>query len=466
MKTENDLKTFFEPRGVAIVGARRSPGFGHGTPQLLQDRGWKDRLFLVNPKGGEIDGMEVYLNISDLPESVDLGIVIIPAPFVPNALVELGEMGIRHIVIESAGFGEAGSKGKALQEEIIRIREKYNLRIIGPNCIGLINNVNGFCTTLILPEAFPLGNTSIIAQSGVFGNILLDKMYLLEQYVSKAITLGNRIDVNECEMLEYLHHDPETKLIVLYLEGAANGRLLADTLSQVTPDKPVLVLKSGRTEQGRAATASHTGSMSGVDSLYQGMFNQTGAIRAETLDELMILSRVFATQPLPKGNRLGVVTGSGSMGALATDAAVSEGLELPTPTDDTIRQVKEKAPEWMNVKNPLDVGPSGQFVTALTALVQDADIDMVLGIITFPHSVFRKYTAEGLTSILAFGDLPAIRKLAPEKPFLICVVGHDDIASAVVANAGSQTPVLTSPEMAAKSLATLWRYQQWKNDNK
>ncbi|MBT4639467.1 MAG: hypothetical protein HOC09_11635 [Deltaproteobacteria bacterium] len=459
------LGTFFEPQGIVLVGARSSAGFGYDIPLIMKERGWGDRLYLVNPKGGELHGKTVYEKVADVPDPADLAIVIVPAVHVHQALTDIGERGIRHVIIETAGFGEAGDKGIQLQEAARQVMVRYQLRIIGPNCIGLVNNTNGFCSAAILPEAFPPGNISIIAQSGVFGNILLDKFCLLNLKVSKAITLGNRMDVNECDMLDLLHQDPDTAVIVLYLEGAADGPRLKETLARVTADKPVLVLKSGRTEQGKNATASHTGSLSGVDSSYNGMFNQTGAIRATSLAELIAMTSVFSTQPLPKGNHLGIVTGSGSMGALATDEGVDCGLTVPFPTEETVDKVRADAPDWMNVKNPLDVGPSGLFRPAIEAMVQDSGMDMLLAIITIPHAVYRKIiTSQELVRML-YGDLKEIRKLAPEKPFIACVVGHDEIKKDIETLAGDQIPVFDSPEIAVKALSRLWQYQKARNSD-
>lgn len=456
------IVTFFEPKGVVIVGARSSRGFGYGVPLILQTRGWGDRLYMVNPKGGELHGKPLYKRVADVPDPVDLAIVLVPASHVPKVLREIGERGIRHVIIETAGFGEAGDEGKVLQVEIKKAQVEAKLRVIGPNCIGLVNNSNGFCSAEILPEAFAPGNIGIIAQSGVFGNILLDKFCLMNLNISKAITLGNRLDVNECEILEYLHQDPATEVIVLYLEGAADGRRLREVMAKVTADKPVLVLKSGRTAQGKLATASHTGSLSGEDHLYNGMFGQTGAIRAEGLTELIALARMFSTQPLPRGNRLGVVTGSGSMGALATDMAVDSGLQLLPPSEATVSKVKEVSPGWMNIKNPLDVGPSGIFQQSITALVQDEGMDMVLGIVTIPHAPYSMMAQEGNPALMIYGDLKAIRALAPEKPFVFAVVAHDQIRDDIIEIVDPKTPVFDNPEIAVTALAMMWQYRQWK----
>jgi len=459
----NGIGTFFEPKGVVVVGARSSQGFGYGVPLILMNRGWGDRLHLVNPKGGELHGKPLHKSVSEVPDPVDLAIVLVPAPHVPGVLREIGKRGIGNVIIETAGFAEAGDEGKALQVEIKKAQEEAKLRVIGPNCIGLVNNSNGFCSAEILPEAFGLGNIGIIAQSGVFGNILLDKLCLMGLNVSKAITLGNRLDVNECEILEYLHQDPATEVIVLYLEGAADGRRLREVMAKVTADKPVIVLKSGRTEQGKAATASHTGSLSGEDDLYAGMFSQTGAIRAEGLIELIALARMFSTQPLPSGNRLGIITGSGSMGALATDQAVDNGLQILPPSEETVKKVKEVAPNWMNVKNPLDVGPSGLFQQGITAMAQDPTIDMFLGIVTIPHAPYSMMAQGGNPALSIYGDLKAIRALVPEKPFVFSVVAHDDIRDDVLEVAGTETPIFDNPEIAVITLAKMWQYRQWKN---
>jgi len=299
----------------------------------------------------------------------------------------------------------------------------------------------------------------VIAQSGVFGNILLDNLYQKGLYISKAVTLGNRMDVNECEILDYLHEDPDTKVIMMYLEAAADGRLLRDTLERVTRDKPVLVLKSGRTGAGRQATASHTGSMSGEDELYEAVFAQSGAIRARSLDELVDMARVFSTQPLPAGNRLGITTSSGSLGALATDAAIEDGLELPPLDPASVEKVRDVAPQWMNVRNPLDVGPSGQFLPAMTALLTDAHIDMVLSIAVMPYAVFREFKQRGVAVKDWLGTAPELRDLAPHKPVILCSIGDQGFVSDLDEAVGPTVPVLTSPESAARSLAALHRYK-------
>ena len=461
-----DLCPFFTPRSVVIVGARRSPGFGFILPLAMQRQGWGERLYLVNPAGGELHGMPLYPKVADVPGDPDLAVVIGPAPVVPQALTEIGERGIKHVIIESAGFTEIGERGRALQEQAKEAAAGQGIRVIGPNCVGIINTANRLSTVEVVDEAFTPGPVSVIAQSGVFGNILLDGLYQKGLYISKAVTLGNRMDVNECEVLDYLHRDPDTSVIMMYLEGAADGRLLRETLDRVTRDKPVLVLKSGRTGAGRAATASHTGSMSGEDELYEAMFRQSGAIRARSLDELVDMARVFSTQPLPAGNRLGVMTSSGSLGALATDAAIETGLELPPLDPASVEKVRSIAPEWMNVRNPLDVGPSGQFLPAMTALLDDDNIDMVLSIAVMPFAVFREFMQRGISVRDWLGTAPELRDHAPHKPIVLCSIGDQGFISDLDEAVGPLVPVLTSPETAARSLAALYRYKTMRDARK
>lgn len=454
----HELTPFFEPRGVALVGARRSGGFGYGIPIVLERFGWSNRLYLVNPSGGELHGLPVYGSVGEVPDPVDLAVVIVPAPAVPGVLEEIASRCIRHAIVESAGFAEVGGTGKELQEEAKAVAVSRGLRVIGPNCVGVVNTANRLTTVEVIDEAMVPGKTAIIAQSGVFGNVLLDMLPQYGLHVSKAVTLGNRMDVNECDVLDYLKTDPETATVMMYLEGASDGRRLKEKLAAITGEKPVLVLKSGRTEVGRAATASHTGSLSGTDRMYDALFDQTGTVRTETLEELVETTRVFSTQRLPLGNRLGIVTSSGSLGVMATDTAVARGLSVPPLSGATAEAIRAEAPDWMNVKNPLDVGPSRMFETSLKTLVADPDINMVLAITIIPFVVFRDLSSRGYLETSWFGDIASLRAANPSKPFAVCAVGHHDFVTRMREISGPDVPVFVSPEPAARALASLYRY--------
>ncbi len=458
-----NLQNFFEPQGVVLVGARRSFGFGYGIPPFLQKQGWGNRLYLVNSSGGELHGQHVYRRVRDVPSFVDLAIIIVPAGAVPGVMEEIGERGIRSVIIETAGFAEIGERGMALQEKVKTITMQYRMRVIGPNCVGVVNTENKFCSVELIEESLAPGPLSIIAQSGVFGNILLDHLPQYGLLISKAVTLGNRVDVDESDVLDYFARDPMTRVIMVYLEGTENGKRLMQSLAQVTQKKPVLILKSGRTEAGKRATASHTGSMSGEDHIYRAAFAQAGAIRAESLSQLIDLARVFTTQPCPKGNRLGIITTSGSLGALATDVAVSSGLTVPPLSSLMVKRVREISPDWMNVKNPLDIGPSGIYGKLLPMLLADPGIDMVLAIMVIPYVAVKSFKSAGMTARDWFGDIASIRERYPDKPLLSVVVGHPAYVDDITSLCGRSVPVFTSPEPAAHALATLWSYPKARN---
>jgi len=461
-----NLQNFFEPQGVVLVGARRSFGFGYGIPLFLQKQGWGNRLFLVNSAGGELHGQKIYKRVQDVPSPVDLAIIIVPAEAVPGVMEEIGEQGIKSVIIESAGFAEIGKRGMALQESVKVIGMRYGMRVIGPNCVGVVNTENKFCSVELMEESLAPGPLSIIAQSGVFGNILLDHLPQCGLSISKAVTLGNRVDVDESDVLDYLDHDPTTRVIMVYLEGTANGRRLTESLARVTQRKPVLILKSGRTEAGKRATASHTGSLSGEDSIYRAAFAQAGAIRAESLSQLIGLARVFTTQPLPRGNHLGIITTSGSLGALATDVAVSGGLAVPSLSPLMMRKVQQISPGWMNVKNPLDIGPSGIYGNLLPMLLADPGIDMVLAIMVIPYVAVKHFKTVGITARDWFGDIASIRKQYLDKPLLGVVVGHYEFVNDIHSLCGSSIPVFTSPEPAAQAMVTLWNYSKGRKERR
>ncbi len=456
----DSLQKFFEPQGVVVVGARRSFAFGYGIPLFLQKQGWGNRLYLVNSAGGELHGQNVYKRVQDIPSLIDLAIVIVPAEAVPGVMEEIGERGIRNVIIETAGFAEIGERGVTLQERIKTIAMQYRMRVIGPNCVGVVNTENKFCSVELIEESLTPGPLSIIAQSGVFGNILLDHLPQYGLFISKAVTLGNRVDVDESDVLDYLDRDPMTRVIMMYLEGAKDGRRLMQSLAHVTQKKPVLILKSGKTEAGKRATASHTGSMSGEDNIYRAAFAQVGAIRAESLSQLIDLARVFTTQPLSKGNRLGIITTSGSLGALATDVAVSSGLTVPPLSILTMKQARDISPDWMNVKNPLDIGPSANYSNLLPMLLVDPGIDMVLAIMVIPYVAVRHFKSAGMTAGDWFGDIASIRERYPDKPLLCVVVGHPEYVQDIASLCGRSIPVFTSPESATRALATLWSYSK------
>lgn len=455
------LRHFFEPDRVALIGATEKFGFGYGHTKTLVDQGLGDRLFLINPSQPMILGKKTYPRISEVPSDVDLAVLLVPSAVVPSVLRECAAKGVKAAIIESAGFAEIGPEGEKIQEELRVIAQKTGLRIMGPNCVGLANTSNGFLTTATTKEAMKPGPIGIIAQSGVFGNIMMDCGPEQGVYFSKVVTLGNRCDVGESEIIRYLGHDEQTRVIALYLEGVQDGGRFQSAVGEVAPHKPIVVLKSGRSPAGKAATASHTGTLSGEEDIYSGAFLQSGVLRVENIQELFDLSKSLALQPIPRGSRVAILTTSGSLGAMTADMCTDLGLPLAQISNETIRAVSDGAPPWMNVKNPLDVGPSGLLVKALRALMRDPNVDSVIGIFLIPWTAVQAFENRGVEVDHLFHELSEFQQEGfDQKPFLFSVVGKRELRAAALRVLGGRIPIISSPENAARALASMVRYQQ------
>jgi len=451
------LKNFFQPKSIALIGATRSPGFGYGIPQFWEKHGWLERSYLVNPKGGEIRGREVYRSILDLPDGIDLAVVVVPAAGVKEVLMDLGKKGIRAAIIESAGFAEIGPEGRKMQEELLEIARARGIRLVGPNCVGVVNTENQFATIEVMDRALEPGPVAIIAQSGVFGNILLDHLPEVGLKISKVATLGNKIDLDEADFLEYFIDDPKTRVVLIYQEGAKDGRRFLRALQLACQKKPVIILKSGRTPFGQEATRSHTASLSGQDLIYDAAFRQAGAVRASNLSEMIELTKVLSTQPPMKGKSVGILTTSGSLGAMAADALYCAGLELAPWSQTTIDEIRKHAPEWVNVKNPLDIGPSGIFPRALRAIFSDPIPDGFILIPVIPYAAVEVWIPLGFNARGTFGDWQAYREKIRGKPAIAVLLGSEKWLGQIRELCGNTIATVSTPEAAAKALAALER---------
>ncbi len=454
------LKSFFEPDSVALFGATEKFGFGYGQTKTLVDQNLGDRLFLINPSHSTVFGKKSYPRVSDIPSRVELAVIIVPSGRVPSVLQECAAKGIKAAIVQSAGFAEIGSAGRKLQEQLTDIAGKTGIRIIGPNCVGIANTSNQFATTETTKEAMIPGAIGIIAQSGVFGNILMDCGADEDVYFSKVVTLGNRCDVDESELIRYLKHDEQTRVISLYLEGVHDGKKFLDAIRDVAPHKPIVILKSGRTESGKTATASHTGTLSGEDDIYAAAFNQSGALRVRTIQEFFDLSKSIAQQPIPPGSKAAILTTSGSLGAMTADALADLGLQLAELSADTVSNMRAEAPSWMNVRNPLDVGPSGLFAKGLKALMQDPNVDGVIAIFVIPWVIIEELEAIGIGAEQFFSELSECRQWIGRKPLLFTVVGKWQLKKIMSEILGPDIPLISTPENAARVFARMARYNQ------
>lgn len=348
------LNYILNPKSIAFVGASSDiskPGALH----LLSLIGtFKGKIYPVHPKEREILGKKAYKSIQDLPEIVDLLVVMVPNSVVPKLLIEAGEKGIKHAIIITAGYSEMGDRGKKLQEEINEIAQKYGIRFLGPNCIGAVNPENGLNTTFFAIKNKP-GNLGIISQSGSFITQTLHYFSNIGLKISKAISVGNQANIDLVDCLTYLGEDPNTKAIALYIEGIKRVRDFLDVAKKIVLRKPIVAVYAGGTEAGARASISHTASLSGKDELYNGLFKQAGIIRADSIIELFDLGLVLSTQPYLLNNKICVITNSGGPGACIADQCERHGLIVPKLSEKTQNIISKITPSISALKNPIDI---------------------------------------------------------------------------------------------------------------
>ena len=401
MPEKTDLSLFFEPQSVAVIGSLKEGYFGgYVVIKTMLNAGFKGKIYPVNPSYDEVLGLRAYPSIKDISEKIDLAYIIINRRSVPNVMRECAEKGIKAVVLVADGFAERDEEGVQLQNEIVEIARQAGMRIIGPNTAGIANPANG-----LIPDPYEMGyekvkvgGIAICAQTGMI-NPQAFPYGDLHYGVSKICDYGNKCDVDECDMLEYLVSDPATKVITMYLESIRDGRRFLEVSRRVTPKKPVLILKSGRTKEGARVSASHTGALAVDDQIFSAACKQAGVIRLEKFNELFELPKIFASQPLPKGNRLGIITFTGGVGVLAIDEAAKYGLSVGKLSSETTRKLNAIFPDLG--KTIVDIGPPMAvanymdiYSEILKTVLADDTFDCLLNIIW--TSPFEKFVEEYL----------------------------------------------------------------------
>ena len=457
---KKDLKALFEPQSIAVVGASRRPeAVGYAIMKNLMDGGFKGKIFPVNPKAEEILGVKCVPSAADLPESVDLAIFIIPGAAVPAELEACAKKGARAAIVISAGFREIGGAGVKLEKEIKRITDQYGIAMLGPNCLGLINSDPKVCMNASFSGHIPKnGKIAFVSQSGALATALMDYACGENIGMSKIISLGNKVDMTELEVLQYLKDDPNTEVIIMYLEDIVKGHEFIEIAREITGDiaktKPILVIKSGRTAQGAKAASSHTGSLMGSDEVYDAVFTQSGVMRMDSAQEMIDLAIVFANQPLMKGNRVAIVTNAGGPGIMATDACVKFGLQMAEMSPATVAKLKEKLPPTSNFSNPVDVIGDAQhdrYEHALRCVIAEPNVDGVMVLLT-PQAMTE---AEATAKVIVDVDKES------DKTIVTCFMGHSDVDAGVKFLKEHMIPHCSFPEDSARTLAAMNRYQQW-----
>ncbi len=451
------LDALFRPRSVAIIGAsRRRHAIGWDILHNLISYEFQGQVFPVNPHASVVHSVKCYADVADIPDAVDLAVISVPKALVRGAVESCVRKGVHGLVIVTAGFKEVGAAGATAEREIRDLARAHDIRVIGPNCMGIINTDPAVRLHASFAATEPLaGNIAFSSQSGALGEAVLASMREMGLGLSMFASLGNKADVSGNDLLEYWEQDPRTRAILMYLESFGNPRRFFRIARRVTRTKPILVVKSGRTVAGARAAASHTGSLAGTDRAVDSLLYQCGVIRAASIHELFVCAAAFATQPVPRGNRVGIVTNSGGPAILATDACVQLGLEIPTldaPTQEAMRATL--APE-ASVTNPVDMiatATGEKYEICLRAMAADPNIDAVIAIFTSLEMIDGLAVAEGIVKGLAGRDKPAV----------VCFMGKLASREAVERLKAAELPVYTFPEDAALALHALARYQTWR----
>jgi len=381
-KEKKIWQAFFQPRSVAVVGASRDPQkWGFTLVFNILKGGYKGRLFPVNPREKEILGLPVYADPARIPEPVDLAILIVPPPDVPGVIRDCGKNGTKAGIVITAGFGEVGPEGKTLQETVTALAKGFGMRLMGPNCQGLVSTESASLYAHMPPQFPPAGPVGVVSQSGNLATSFITAAEALGVGFSRIISSGNEADLQTADFLEALADDSATEVILSYLEGVKDGRTFIGKAKEVSRKKPFIMVKAGQTEAGVKAAFSHTGALSGSDDLFRALFSQAGVIRAETIEEAIDLSSALISQPLPKGRRVGVVTLGGGWGVLAADYCAKEGLVVEELTPKMISALNRILPSWWNRLNPVDMVAGyrkGDLITTLELFLKSDRFDGVL----------------------------------------------------------------------------------------
>jgi acyl-CoA synthetase (NDP forming) len=361
---DSDLDLFFKAKSVAIYGASASPNsVGQAIIQNFIKPQYIGKVWAINPKYESVLGVPCFPSMKDIPEPVDMVIVAIPARITPRVFEDIAAKGTKAAIVISGGFSEIGPKGAELEDEIVAIAKKNSIRIIGPNCVGVIDT-GTHIDTFFLPEyrcgrpnASTVANISLVSQSGAFAAAISDWTSDLGLGISKIISLGNKADVDDDELLRYLGDDPSTQVICYYTEGydTNQGRSFFETAQGVTPNKPVLIVKSGRSDRARAAASSHTGSLAGSDQVAEAAYKQAGILRPDNFEEMFDMAKALAMQPPAKGDRVLVVTNGGGLGVMTTDALDRNGLAVNPPSPELEDRFRDRLPSYCAIRNPVDV---------------------------------------------------------------------------------------------------------------
>jgi acetyl-CoA synthetase (ADP-forming) len=469
---ESPIYPIANPKSIAFFGASNNiSAMGTNLLASLLALGFEGEVFPVHPREREVQGLKSYQTVLELPCVPDMAVIVLPTRIVPEIMEACGKKGIKHAIVVSGGFKEVGGKGVDLEEELRQVADRYGIRFLGPNCIGVANPHHKLNTTFMEFEGAP-GFIGLASQSGSFVTQMFDYLSRFSLGFSTAVSVGNEANVDLVECMEYLGACPNTKVIALYIEGIKRGKAFLETARAIASEKPIVALYVGGSEAGKRAAFSHTGAMAGPDRLYDGLFRQSGIIRAQSMTELFDFCWVLGSVPLPRGPRVVIQTHSGGPGAAAADACGRSGLELPDLSKESLEKLSSLVPHTGSLKNPVDLtfnkNPLDYFSRIPAILLEEENADILLMYLHFPTAMVRRMLAHmGLTEAETTEQAARVIDMQAESLVRLMdshgkpLVGYtfqslrEKFMMALLARG---LPVLPSPERAARALGALVQY--------
>jgi len=452
------LDGVFRPKSIAVVGASTKKGtIGREILHNLIESEFNGKVFPVNPKAKVIHSIKCYSTILDVPDAVDLAIIVVAKEHVMSIMEQCGEKGVKGVVVITSGFKETGPEGAERELELLQLARKFGMRMIGPNCFGVLNTDPEYSMNATFSKTAPLsGNVGFMSQSGALGEAILDYANKLNLGFSMFASVGNKADISGNDLLVYWQDDPYTELILLYLENFGKPREFTKIARGMSKEKPIIAVKAGRTAAGARAISSHTGALAGMDVGTDALFDQCGVQRVTSVEELFDVAIAFTHQPLPKGDRIAVITNAGGPGILATDAVVSLGMSMAKFSDKTLEYLKEKLPPIASINNPIDVIAAGgpeSYAVAMDAVLSDDAVDGVIVIFVPPIVVDHRAVIKAIVEMT--------EKHKNNKTVLGCFMGAPDGIAGSEQMIKHKIPIYTFPESAAKAMWAMTKYRKW-----
>jgi acetyltransferase len=453
-----NLDPILRPRTVAVIGASRSPHtIGHQVLANLIGHGFTGSVYPVNPHAPSVHSVKAYPSVAAIPDLVDLAVVVVPRQHVLNVAEECGQAGVRGLVVISAGFREIGGEGVEAERRLVEIVERHRMRMVGPNCMGVLNAHPDFSmNATFAPTMPPFGHAAFVSQSGALGVSVLD--YAAEYGIgfSQFVSVGNKPNVSGNDLLLQWEHDPDVQVILMYVESFGNPRRFFEIASRITKSKPILALKSAKSKAGARAASSHTGALAASDTAVDALLAQTGVLRAGSIEELFDMAMAFSGRSLPRSRRTAVLTNSGGPGILAADALETHALELVDLQPETVAKLKPLFPPEASIRNPLDMiasATAANYQTALDAILSDEHVDSAVAIFVPPLGIRQEDVAESIVRVAEHHH---------QKPVLAVLMGREGLPQGKAELHRAGIPAYIFPESAARALAALRRHREWR----